>query len=163
MLLMVVLVLLPVLAFGQLKEQLKPQPFSQLLTRPQGLIGLLGLNPNRFSMQHSYSLSYMSLGGNGLSQGVYLNTMSYRFSDPLQVSLQWGFLNQPLSGLGVPSIYQNGFFLSGASVDYKPSRNISIGVQFNHNPTGWWYRGYPYYDNNSMLRPAPPAEEKEER
>jgi hypothetical protein len=158
----VALVALPVLAFGQLKAQLKPQSFSQLLTQPQGLVGLIGLDPNRFSMQQSYSLSYMSLGGHDFSQGVYLNTMSYRFSEPLQVSLQWGVMNQPLSGLGVPSLYQNGIFLSGASVEYKPSRNLSIGVQYNRRPGGLWYRGYPYYDD-SRLRPAESEEEKPNR
>jgi hypothetical protein len=151
--------LLPVLAFGQLKEQLKPQSFSQLLTQPQGLVGLIGLNPKRFSMQQSYSLSYTSLGGRDFSQGVYLNTMSYQVADPLQVSLQWGVMNQPLSGLGVSSLYQNGFFVSGASVEYKPSRNLSVGVQFNRNPAGYWYRGYPYYSPSS-LRPAAPDEEE---
>jgi hypothetical protein len=157
-----VFMLLPVLAFGQLKEQLKPQPFSQFLTQPQGLVGLIGLNPNRFSMQHSYSLSYMSLGGHGFSQGLYLNTMAYRFSDPLQVSLQWGVLNQPLSGFGVPGLYQNGFFFSGANLEYKPSRNLSIGLQYNRTPGGLWYRGYPYY-NNSMLQPAASNEDKQDR
>lgn len=160
------ILLLPVLAFGQLKEQLKPQPFAQLLTQPQGLLGLIGLNPNRFSMQQSYSLGYMSVGGHGYSQGVYLNTMSYRLFDPLQVSLQWGVMNQPLKGMGVPSLYQNGFFVSGASVDYKPSRNLSIGVQFNRYPAGagYGYRGYPYsnYDD-SWLRPVTPNEEKQDR
>lgn len=158
-LLMLMLVLLPVLAFGQLKEQLQPQSFSQLLTRPQGLVGLIGLNPKRFSMQQSYSLSYTALGGQNFSQGVYLNTMSYQVADPLQVSLQWGVMNQPLSGLGVPSLYQNGFFVSGASVEYKPSRNLSIGVELNRNPNGYWYRGYPYYQNNSLLRPWSQDEE----
>ncbi len=155
-------VLLPVLAFGQLKEQLKPQSFSQLLTQPQGLVGLLGLDPNRFSMQHSYSVSYMSLGGHGFSQGVYLNTMSYRFSDPLQVSLQWGVLNQPFGGFGVPSLYQNGLFLSGASVEYKPSRNFSIGVQYNNIPGGRLYSPYRSYLYDPTLRPLTPTEDKED-
>jgi hypothetical protein len=156
----VMFVLLPVVAFGQLKDQLQPAPFSQVLTAPQGLIGLIGLDPRRFDMQHSYSLSYISLGGHGFSQGVYLNTMSYRFSDPLQVSLQWGIMNQPFGG-GVPSLYQNGFFLSGASLEYKPSRNLSIGVQYNNIPTSQMYysphRGYLY----QPLMPSTPSADKE--
>jgi hypothetical protein len=158
-LLLSMLILLPVLAFGQLKEQTKPQPFSKLLTQSPGLAGLIGLNPNRFSMQQSYSLSYMSLSGHGFSNGVYLNTMSYQLADPLLVSFQWGMMNQPLGSFGVPSLYQNGFFVSGASVEYKPSRNLSIGVQFNHNPRGFWspQYGYPYY--NSSLQPATPRRE----
>jgi len=71
-------------------------------------------------------------------------------------------MNQPFGGLGVPSLYQNGFFLSGASVEYKPSRNLSVGVQFNRNPTGYWYRGYPYYSGSS-LRPATPNDDEPDR
>ncbi len=160
-LLAAVLMLLPVLAFGQLKEQLKPQSFSQLLTQPQGLIGLLGLDPSRFSMQHSYSISYMALGGHGFSQGVYLNTMSYRFSDPLQVSLQWGILNQPFGSFGASSLYQNGFFLSGASMEYKPSRNFSIGLQYNNIPGSGVYSPYRSYLYDPRLRPVTPSEDKE--
>jgi hypothetical protein len=160
MLFAAVLVLLPAVVFGQLKEQQKPQPFSQLLTTglsaPQGLIGFIGLDPTRFSMHHSFSLSYTSLGGRGYSQGVYLNTMSYRFSDPLHVSVQWGILNQPLSSLGAPSLYQSGFFFSGASVEYKPSKDLSFGLQINHTPPSQWY-GSPYrnYYYDPILNPRP--------
>jgi hypothetical protein len=162
-LLAAVLVLVPLVAFGQLKEQLKPQSFSQFLTQPQGLIGLLGLDPNRFSMQHSYSVSYLSAGGQGFSQGLYLNTMSYHFSDPLQVSLQWGVMNQPFGSFGVPSLYQNGPFLSGASVEYKPSRNLSIGLQYNNIPGGRLYSPYRSYLYDPTLQPLTPSADKENR
>lgn len=151
---------LPALAFGQLKEQTKPPSFSQLLTQglsaPRGLAGLLGLNPNRFTMQQSYSLSYLSAGGNGYSQGLYLNTMSYQVSDPLSVSLQWGMMNQPLGTLGVSPLYQSGFFFSGANVEYKPSDKFSVGLQINSYPASNYYSPYrlgrshynPFWDEN---------------
>ncbi len=150
----VLAVALPALAFGQFKEQTKPVSFSQLLTQglsaPKGLIGLLGLNPNRFTMQHSYSLSYLSAGDNGYSQGMYLNTMSYRFSDPLSFSLQWGVMNQPLSGSGASPLYQSGFFFSGANLEYKPSDKFSVGLQINSLPRSSYYAPYrlgsPYYN-----------------
>jgi hypothetical protein len=158
----VVLLLLPVVAFGQLKEQQKSRPFSQILTsgltQAQGLAGLIGLDPNRFSMQQSFSLSYISLGGHGYSQGVYLNTMAYRFSDPLKISLQWGVLNQPLGNFGVPSLYQSGFFFSGASLEYKPSRNLSIGLQVNRTPGGWLGSPYRNYYDDPIPRSFPPNE-----
>ncbi len=158
--------LLPALASAQLKSPDKPASFSQLLTQglsaPRSLIGMIGLNPNRFSMQQSYSLSYLSAGGQGFSQGVYLNTMSYRFSDPLQVSLQWGIMNQPLSSLGVPSMYSSGFFLSGANLEYKPSKNMSVGIQFNSYPAGSYYPYragyYPYYDYSPSRSDSPSSE-----
>jgi len=156
--------MLPVWASAQLKGPDKPVPFAHLLTQglsaPQGLFSLIGLNSNRFSMQQSFSLSYTTLGGQGYSQGVYLNTMSYRLADPLQFSLQWGIMNQPLSSLGVPSMYQNGFFLSGANLEYKPSKNLSLGMQFNSYPGGYYYpyrSGYPNYDFAPSHSEAPSA------
>lgn len=156
--LLVVLVLavaLPTLAFGQLKEQSKPISFSQLLTQglaaPKGLAGLLGLNPNRFTMQQSYSLSYLSSGGNGFSQGMYLNTMRYQFADPLSVSVQWGMMNQPLSALGTAPLYQSGFFFSGANLEYKPSDKFSVGLQISSHPQSNYYSPYYYQRNNPFF------------
>ncbi len=152
----VLTLIVPALASAQLKEQTQPVPFSHLLTapfsKPQGLIGLLGLNPQRFSMQQSYSLSYLSVGGQGFSQGLYLNTMGYRVADNMQVALQWGVMNQPLGALGVPGVNQNGFFLSGASLEYKPSRSTALSVQFSSYPTHN-YLPYRYYDR--WWDPAP--------
>ncbi len=139
---------IPFLAFGQLKPQSRPSTFSQLLTQglsaPKGLIGLLGLNSNRFSMAHSYSLSYLSSGGNGYSQGVYLNTMSYQISNPLSLALQWGMMNQPLGSFGPAPLFQNGFFFSGANLEYKPSDKFSVGLQISSQPQSNYYSPYSY-------------------
>ncbi len=149
---LLLVLVLPTLTWAQLKEQNKPISFSQLLTQglaaPKGLAGLLGLNPNRFSMQHSYSLSYLSSRGDGYSQGMYLNTMSYQIADPLSVSLQWGMMNQPLSSLGTTPLYQSGFFFSGANLEYKPSDKFSIGLQINSQPQSNYYSPY-YYQRSS--------------
>ncbi|MDZ7267003.1 MAG: hypothetical protein ONB48_05475 [candidate division KSB1 bacterium] len=159
----VLLVLItPTLATAQLQEQTRPVSFPSLLTapfnQPQGLIGLLGLNPNRFSMQQSYSLSYLSLGGQGFSQGLYLNTMGYRVADNLQVALQWGVRNQPLGAFGVRGLNQNGFFLSGARLEYRPGRNTALSVQFSSYPSSSYlpYRHYDrWWDPAPALTPLP--------
>jgi len=133
-------VLLPALSFGQLKENQKLPPFSTLLTSPQaasrGVIGLLGLNPSRFSMQQSYSISYMSYGGKGFSQGMYLNTMQYQVADPLRVQVQWGVAHQPFASAGLPGIYGSGLFLSNANVEYQPSDKLRIGLSIDSYPPG---------------------------
>ena len=148
----IIVLLLSSTVSAQLKSDEKPMNFSQLLTQglsaPSGLVGLIGLNPNRFSMQQSYSLSYMSLGGQGFSQGVYLNTMSYQIANPLQFSVQWGIMNNPLGTFGAPAAFQDGFFLSGANLEYKPSDKFSVGIQVNSYPTRYYgpYRSLnPYY------------------
>ncbi len=137
----------PVVAWGQLKSQdPKKVDFAKILTapvRPQGLFGLLGLNPNRFSMQQSYSLSFMTAGGQSYSQGVYLNTIQYQLSDPLSVYVQWGMFNQPLGAMGAQPLTSNRLFLSTAGISFKPNRNMSIEVQYNSLPyTGYYYGAY---------------------
>ena len=72
-------------------------------------------------------------------------------------------MNQPLSSLGVPSMYQNGFFLSGANLEYKPSKNMSVGIQFNSYPAGSYYpyrTGYhPYYDISPNRSDSPSTDQ----
>lgn len=147
--------LVPAVAQGQLKEQTaKKFDFAKILTapaRPQGLFGMLGLSPDRFSMQQSYSLSFVNFGGQSYSQGLYLNTMQYQVSDPLRVSVQWGLLNQPFGSFGAQPLTSNRLFLSSAGVYYQPSRNFSFEVQYQALP----YRYFvPSYDFSSR-RPDP--------
>lgn len=134
------ILVLPAAASGQLKEKQSPPHFSRLLTagaQPRGLIGWLGLNPARFSMQQTYSLSYLSYGGRAFSQGIYLNTMEYQPADPLRLQVRWGLAHQPFAGAGIPGIYGSGLFFSGANVEYRPSSKVRIGLSFDSYPPGW--------------------------
>lgn len=139
----VVTLLLPVTGFSQFKDQEAGKiNFASLLSgglQPRGLIGMIGLDPSRFHMSQSYTLSLMTIGGQSFSQGVYLNTMRYDFNVPVTVSLQWGVMHSPLSAAGVNSLYNNGVFLSGASVEYKPSENFEIGIQYSSYPHSYFY------------------------
>ncbi|MCH8874874.1 hypothetical protein IH824_19285 [candidate division KSB1 bacterium] len=92
--LIVCLLILPTLAFGQLKQDGKIN-MVQALTKPKTLVGLIGLDPNKFSMSHSYSLSFTSFGGQSYNQGLYLNTMMYQLSNPIKMYFQFGVQHQP--------------------------------------------------------------------
>ena len=140
--------LMPTFAAAQLKQDTRTDVASALV-RPdgiQGIVGLLGLDPNRFSMNHSYSLSFGSFGGQSISQGLYLNTMKYQFSDPLKMYVQIGFQHQPLGSLGRNSLSQNQIFLSGAGVEYKPSDKFRLQFEFGQQPNSRYspYRRYGY-------------------
>jgi hypothetical protein len=152
MIIAILIALLPVAAQGQLKKQdPKKIDFAKVLTAPgspQGLFGLLGLNPSRFSMQQSYTLSFGSLGGQSFSQGIYLNTMQYQLSDPLRVYVQWGMFNQPFAAFGASPLTPNRLFLSSAGVSFKPTDNMSIEVQYNSMP----YRYYYYVPSTGLSR-----------
>ncbi len=149
---------IPSVAGAQLKnETVGKQHFSNNLTQtnPRSFLSTLGLDPSKFQMQHSYSLSFMNFGGTSLSQGMYLNTMSYQLSAPLSVSLQLGMTHNPLQGTGVNSPFTNGFFVSGANLEYKPSKNFQMSVGYNAYPSsyhnGYYSRGYNRWRQSSFF------------
>lgn len=102
---------------------------------------LLGfINPQNFQMNHSVSMSYTSFGNQGVALGVYTNNMSYQFSDNLNIEADVSFVNSPYSSFGDEHAKQlNGIYLSRAQLNYRPSDNTFITLQYNHLPTGYGY------------------------
>ncbi len=147
---MLIIALVPCLVLGQLKRQDKPVQIKQEIVRPyqNPYFGLSIFDPSKFSMSHSFSMSFFSVGGKGVSQGLYLNTMSYQIANPLLLRVQWGIQNYPYNSLAKNHpAFQNGFFLSGAELQYKPSDKFEMRLQVNSMPNymynGYWYQN-PY-------------------
>ncbi len=106
---------------------------SDLLYRPTGLFAGL-LDPSKFHMSQSYSLSFFSYGKAMLNQGLYLNTISYRFSNPLWMQVQIGYLHQPF-GQSAGVMSSNGkLFLHRASVVYTPSDKFTVVFDYQSMP-----------------------------
>lgn len=125
---------IPLIAGAQFKSQkstiFKP---SDLIYRPTGILGGL-LDPSKFHMSQSYSLSFLSYGKAMLNQGLYLNTLSYRFSDPLWMQVQIGYLHQPF-GPSAGVMASNGkLFLHRASVVYTPSEKFTLVFDYQSMP-----------------------------
>lgn len=133
----VLLAILPFSVLGQLKNQDKPVAIQQELVRPQGneFFGLGWLDPSRFTMSHSISMSYFSVGDGSVSQSLYLNTMTYQIASPLMLRVQWGIQNFPHNSLAKNNpMFQGGFFLSNAELKYKPSDKFEMKLQFQQAP-----------------------------
>lgn len=122
------------------------QPTS-LTDNSKGFLSAL-LDPSKFSMSHSYSVSLFSVGKQTFSQGLYLNTMNYKFSDPLTMQVRIGFMHQPLGSMGLtsnPYDNQNGkLFLQRARLQYKPSENMSFTIDYQVLPSSMYYSPYYY-------------------
>ena len=134
------------IAFGQLKRQDKPIEIKQEIVRPfqDRTFGLSIFDPTKFNMDHSFSMSFFSIGGKGVSQGLYLNTMSYQLSSPLLLKLQWGIQNFPYNSLAKNNpAFKGGFFLSRAELQYKPNDKLEMRLQFNRMPN-YMYNSYMY-------------------
>lgn len=90
--------------------------------------GLLDFSKVRFSS--SYSMSYLSGGGESMSQGLLSSTMYYDFSSKLSMSLNVGVLHNTGS-LFNTSLNSKSSVLPGMSLDYHPSDKfrMSLSVQ----------------------------------
>ncbi len=137
------------MSYAQFKDQLSnSSSVENSLIQPDNSNGLLFgiLNPASFAMHQSLSMSYMTVGNQGLALGMYTNSMSYKISNPLTVSADVSLLNSPYSSLGSKfSQGLNGIYLTRADLNYHPTNNFQIDLQFNQNPMYRYYN--PYYYN----------------
>ena len=133
---------------------------SELVKEPSG--GGFGLlDPSRFSMSQSYSMSYVSGSGYSGSVGLYMNTITYRISDPLTLQVGLGYLHEPLGFLnksGGEAGRNTGRFLPNARLDYRPSEKFHLMVDFRTVPVLWdnGAGGYYGYRTPYWLGPSDP-------
>lgn len=128
-------------AVAQFKSTNEAKPnVSESLIRSDGSGLWFGLfNPNNFKMQHSYSLSYMTFGRQGLSLGTYTSSLYYKFSDPLDVQVDVSVRHSPFGGFGSQMNKDiSGIYLSRAQLNYRPTDNMLFQVQFQQFPTMYW-------------------------
>jgi hypothetical protein len=139
---------------AQFKERPLTAPSSgSSLVRQDGGGFLMGwFDASRFNMRQSYSISYSTMGGKGISIGEYTNSMMYQISDPLSVSFDISLAHVPFSSYG-DKFNQglSGLRLSRAQLDYRPSENTLFQIQFRQIPAGAYLRGWPSYGTDLGL------------
>jgi len=144
------------ISFAQFKgDENKPLNIKENILSDNTSGSLLGfINPENFSMSHSFGLSYSTFGKNGVALGVYTNHMAYKFSDNLNVQLDASLVNSPYNSLGdsfTKSI--NGIYLDRAQLNYRPSKDFNISVMFSNSPNnyynnfGYGFGRYSYFSN----------------
>ena len=100
-------------------------------------------DPSKFSIQHSYALSYFSGGGAGSgSMGLYTASVGYQISRPLFLQVDVGVIHEPGALFGNNLNGSNARVLPNLSLRYTPSPkfNLIINVQTMPNIN----RGYGY-------------------
>lgn len=123
-----------------------------LVQKPAGFLDAL-LHSEKFQMSHSYSLSYYSIGNQGGSMGLYLNTMSYQLADPLKMSVSVGYLHQPFGGPMQDNNGKGEVFLESARLEYKPSTNMSITFDYRQMPQSLQSLYSPYSSSPYRYNP----------
>jgi hypothetical protein len=148
----ILILTMPVLGFGQLKKDVPTTNVSNtLITSAKYDNSLLGLlDPARLQMHHSFSMSYMSLGGNGIMLNSYVNTIDYKFSDNLFLTTKLGLMASPVNNLPNKNMFNDTQFFGGAEIRYLPTENSSVILRFESVP--YLYTGPSMYNwRNSYL------------
>jgi len=105
--------------------------------------GLSILDPNRFSINHSFGMSMTSFGGNSLSLGSYTNQMNYMIKDNMRLSTSFS-LSSPMNGINPYA--NNGLggtqIFYGASLDYQPTKNLFVKFSMDNYPRYGYSKPY---------------------
>ncbi|MBL7191072.1 hypothetical protein ISS30_05200 [bacterium] len=148
--------LLSLQVLGQYRENTPSTPVRSRFTVPaqSNIFGLF--NPQNLQMSHSYSFMVATSNSGSLMQGLYLNSMRYRISDPLTMNVRLGILHQPYSSY-TGYTPQAANFLGGVELEYHPTNNIGLYLGFSNMPI--YYS--PYLYDNRYSRYTPQVIDKE--
>ena len=137
---------------GQLKSQVPKQNVGAMITGNNLSTTVPLLDPTRFDMHHSFSMSTMSLGGQAMNVAAYTNIMTYELNHNLHLGTRFSLV-QPTGMMG-PGNYglNNTQFLYDANLQYRPSENTLIEFKMSNRP---YYNRYnhhrleyhPFYSN----------------
>ena len=140
----ILLIFISTLSFGQFKDEPNTLDIREgiLSDNPVGSLFSF-IDPSKFSMGHSFEMSYSSFGNHGLAMGVYTNHMSYELNEKLNVELDASFVNTPYNTFGDTFTNSfNGVYIDKAQINYKPSEDFKIVLQYSNSPYGRYDRNY---------------------
>ena len=120
-----------------LEKGLNPDGGKAVVGLTPNRFGSLGLlDPERFHMSQSYSMSFSSNGKHSGSAGMYLNTMTYQFSMPISMRLQVGYMHDPSVLFGGPGDALGGgqLFIPNFDVVVRPTKYMTIQFHYGMGP-----------------------------
>jgi hypothetical protein len=144
---LIVFMLMPLFAFGQLKKDTKMPDISQVISQPANNFLLNFSDPSKFQMHHTLSMSFGMAGKSQMLQNSYLNTMLFSLSDDLTLRTDIGILSTPYHTFGENSGLNDPRFFGGAELNYKISENSSIQLRFDSLPYSGYYNYYNRYNS----------------
>jgi hypothetical protein len=103
------------------------------------------LDPNRFSMHQSVSMSMVSSGFGSYGLSMFTNTFSYKASDNLFLSADVSAVYSPFSSFGKGFQDQmNGLYLTNARLDWKLGESTFMRLEYVGGPQSYGYN--PFYN-----------------
>ena len=161
LIILIITLSIAVSAFAQYRnDENAPSVQSRFLQPNRGLLGFFN-SPN-LNMSQSYSMMYSSSSYGSVMQGLYLNNIRYRLSGKMLLDLQLGVMHQPYSSFeGGFNSEQGAAFMGGATLLYRPTKNMSFSIGFSNMPyynygicpNMWLYDPFGSFNNPIYSRP----------
>ena len=146
---LIVVAVVVILSSSIYAQRLGDLPSSSSYTSEKSSFSLF--DPNRFHMSHSYSLMYASSNAGSYSMGMYLNSIEYQISDPLQIKLDIGYVHRPGAFFSNGSnAVTDGQILPGVSINWRPSKNLLFHFAYRQVPA---YYNYFNSESNNQYYP----------
>lgn len=106
-------------------------------------------------MSHSYSMTFMSAGGQYQNINAYTNSMDFFFTERLTGELDISLLHSPFGGNSFMNAGDNALganiVIRNAELNYQIGERSNISIQFQQHPYGYGYGysrwGSPFYQN----------------
>lgn len=93
------------------------------------------MNMLNMTMNHSYSMSFSSFGGNVQNLNAYTNSMYFDISENLDAQLDVSFLHSPFGNDYMASDnISSRIIIDRARLDYQLSENTNISIEFSQRP-----------------------------
>lgn len=114
------------------------------------------LDPSRFSMRQSYSMSYSSFGGESDLSGLYLNRMTYQFQIPLTLQVDVGLFHKPMALFSeIPE--KNGekaavLGIPHARLTWQPSEKFMMSIEYFQQQSGYGNSIFNSFDDPFIRR-----------
>jgi hypothetical protein len=143
----IAIIIIVSVGLGQLKSDLSQN--SAIFNNPVNSDGsVMSLfDPSRFSMNHSFGMSMMSMGGQSVGIASYTNNMNFLLRDKLQLQTSVTFMQPNMISSNTPNPYSNTQLYYDAVLDYSPTDNTHFQVSFGNYPMYSRYNTSPFQLN----------------
>lgn len=111
------------------------------------------MNMLNMTMNHSYSMSFSSYGGQMQNLNAYTNHMNFDISERFNAQFDVSVLHSPFgnSFMGSQNDLGARIIIDQARLDYKLSENAHISIQFSQRP--YYNRGLGMFDRYGTSSP----------
>ena len=141
-----IFVIIATLSIGLSQYKADIQRNSDLFTNPiqnSGSINSL-FDPTRFSMNHSFSMSMMSMGNQSIGVASYTNNMNFTLRENLRLQTYVTFMQPKMLSNALANPYENTQLYFNAAVDYNPTPNTHLLISFGNYPQYNSYYSSPF-------------------